>query len=275
MINPIIIDCTSSQSVAEAYIDFFEAGYHDVAANKKANTLDINTYKKIKQTALRLNRHFNYETNVGAGLPVIDTFRNLISAGDSLVKFQGILSGSMSYIFGKLDSGMPISEAVKKAKDLGFTEPDPRDDLSGMDVARKVLIIAREAGLELELSDVKIDSLLTEQLVKCKSIDEFMNQLPTIDDSIAKLNQKANENNCVLRFIGTVENNQCSVKIEQIPATSALYSVKDGENAISFHSQYYQPIPMVLRGYGAGANVTAAGIFSDVIKILPSKSSFL
>jgi aspartokinase/homoserine dehydrogenase 1 len=180
----------------------------------------------------------------------------------------------MSYIFGKLDSGMPISEAVQKAKDKGFTEPDPRDDLSGMDVARKVLIIAREAGLNLELSDVKVDSLLTDELLNCETIDEFMQKLPSIDHTIANLNKNASENNCVLRFIGTVENNQCSVKIEQIPNTSALYSVKEGENAISFHSQYYQPIPMVLRGYGAGANVTAAGIFSDVIKILPSKSSF-
>ena len=275
MINPIIVDCTSSTAIAKDYCDFFQAGYHIVAANKKANTLSYEYYQLLKHTAIHTNRQFNYETNVGAGLPVIDTFRNLLRAGDELVKFEGILSGSMSYIFGKLDEGLPISEAVSRAKEKGFTEPDPRDDLSGMDIARKVLIIAREAGLELELSDVKIDSLLTQELIDATNTQEFMKKLPELDEKIKKLSLQAQAENCVLRYIGTVEKNQCSVKIEKVPKESALYSVKDGENAISFYSQYYQPIPMVLRGYGAGADVTAAGIFSDVMKILPSKSSFV
>jgi aspartokinase/homoserine dehydrogenase 1 len=275
MINPIIVDCTSSESVAEAYVEFFQAGYHIVAANKKANTLSIEYFRKLKRLAIQSNRQFNYETNVGAGLPVIDTFRNLLRAGDKLIKFEGILSGSMSYIFGKLDDGLPLSEAVIKAKNKGFTEPDPRDDLSGMDIARKVLIIAREAGLPLELSDVKIDSLLTNELINCDSIDEFMKQLPSLDESIQTLNKQAQSENCVLRYIGSVSETECSVKIAKVPTTSALYSVKEGENAISFYSQYYNPIPMVLRGYGAGAEVTAAGIFSDVMKILPSKISFI
>ncbi len=275
MINPIIVDCTSSQSIAESYLDFFQAGYHIVAANKKANTLSFDYFNQLKHTAIKSNRQFNYETNVGAGLPVIDTFRNLLRAGDKLLKFEGILSGSMSYIFGKLDEGLPLSEAVIKAKVKGFTEPDPRDDLSGMDIARKVLIIAREAGFALELSDVKIDSLLTEELINCESIDAFMKLLPSIDLNIENLNQQAQAENSVLRYIGTVSENECIVKIEKVPVSSALYSVKDGENAISFYSQYYNPIPMVLRGYGAGADVTAAGIFSDVMKILPAKSSFI
>ncbi|MCF6289173.1 MAG: bifunctional aspartate kinase/homoserine dehydrogenase I, partial [Proteobacteria bacterium] len=275
MINPIIVDCTSSTSIAEAYLDFFKAGYHIVAANKKANTLDIRYYQQLKATAIRTNRQFNYETNVGAGLPVIDTFRNLIRAGDTLIKFEGILSGSMSYIFGKLDEGLPLSQAVIKAKEKGFTEPDPREDLSGMDIARKVLIVAREAGLNLELEDVKIESLLTKELEDCKTIDEFMQKLPNLDKAIQKLSQEAQTKNSVLRYIGTVKDGKCTVKIEKVASTSSLFSVKDGENAISFFSQYYQPIPMVLRGYGAGADVTAAGIFSDVIKILPAKSSFV
>lgn len=275
MINPIIVDCTSSQSVAESYLEFFKAGYHVVAANKKANTLSFDYYKEIQQTVISTHRQFNYETNVGAGLPVIDTFRNLIRAGDNLVKFEGILSGSMSYIFGKLDEGLPLSEAVIKAKDKGFTEPDPRDDLSGMDIARKVLIIAREAGLALELEDVQIDSLLTQELEDCKNTDEFMQKLPSLDKSIKQLSQQARSKNSVLRYIGTVQDGKCTVKIEKVANSSALYSVKDGENAISFYSQYYNPIPMVLRGYGAGADVTAAGIFSDVMKILPAKSSFV
>ena len=275
MTNPIIVDCTSSQSVAEAYIDFFKAGYHVVAANKKANTLNLSYYKEIKATATNLQRQYHYETNVGAGLPVIDTFKNLLNAGDSLIQFQGILSGSMSYIFGKLDSGMKFSEAVTKAKNKGFTEPDPRDDLSGMDIARKVLIIARESGLKLELKDVQIDSLLTNELLSCKDSSEFMKQLPSIDSQISDKVQAASDKNCVLRFVGNIENSKCSVKIEEVQKSSALYSIKDGENAIAIYSNYYHPIPMVLRGYGAGAEVTAAGIFSDMIKILPVKSSFI
>jgi aspartokinase/homoserine dehydrogenase 1 len=275
MINPIIVDCTSSQSIAEAYLDFFKAGYHIVAANKKANTLSLDYYNQLKQTAISVHRQFNYETNVGAGLPVIDTFRNLLRAGDTLVKFAGILSGSMSYIFGKLDEGMPLSEAVEIAKNKGFTEPDPRDDLSGMDIARKVLIIAREAGLKLELEDVQIDSLLTDELINCNSTEEFMLKLPQLDDSIQTLSKQAQSEGCVLRYVGIVSKNGCSVKIKSIGKDSALYAVKEGENAISFYSHYYQPIPMVLRGYGAGADVTAAGIFSDVMKILPAKSSFV
>ena len=275
MINPIIVDCTSSQKIAECYLNFFEAGYHIVAANKKANTLSLEYYNQLKQTAIATHRQFNYETNVGAGLPVIDTFRNLLRAGDTLLKFAGILSGSMSYIFGKLDEDMPLSEAVSIAKEKGFTEPDPRDDLSGMDIARKVLIIAREAGLNLELEDVQIESLLTDELINFESTDEFMQKLPQLDASIQTLSKQAQTESCVLRYVGTVSKEGCSVKIEKVGKDSALYAVKDGENAISFYSQYYQPIPMVLRGYGAGADVTAAGIFSDVMKILPAKSSFV
>ncbi len=275
MINPIIVDCTSSQKIAECYLEFFNSGYHVVAANKKANTLSYEYYQNLKAAAIKNNRQFNYETNVGAGLPVIDTFRNLIHAGDRLLKFEGILSGSMSYIFGKLDEGLALSEAVTRAKAKGFTEPDPRDDLSGMDIARKVLIVARESGLNLELKDVKIDSLLTKELENCQSVDEFMQNLPNIDKNIEKLNHEAAEENSVLRYIGTVEDGKCTVKIEKVAQTSALYSVKCGENAISFYSHYYNPIPMVLRGYGAGADVTAAGIFSDIMKILPVKSSYV
>ncbi len=275
MINPIIVDCTSSTSVAEAYLDFFSAGYHIIAANKKANTLSLDYYQQLKHTALQYNRQFHYETNVGAGLPVIDTFRNLIRAGDHLNTFEGILSGSMSYIFGKLDEGLSLSKAVIKAKEKGFTEPDPRDDLSGTDIARKVLIIAREAGMTLELSDITIDSLLTDELIDCQSVEEFMSSLASIDDEIALRNEQAKRKGCVLRFVGTIDNSGCSVSIKEIDKSSALYDIKDGENAMAFFSEYYQPIPMVLRGYGAGSAVTAAGVFADVMKILPTKSSFI
>jgi len=147
--NPVIVDCTSSQQVADMYLDFMEAGFHVVTPNKKANTSSYERYQALHKTALNSNRQYLYETTVGAGLPVIDNLQKLVIAGDELRKFEGILSGSLSFVFGKLDEGLSISEATRIAKENGFTEPDPRDDLSGMDVARKLLIMARESGMKL------------------------------------------------------------------------------------------------------------------------------
>ena len=269
MINPIIVDCTSSEAIAGDYIKYMQAGYHIVAANKKANTASLDYYQRLKSTRSVYNRQFLYETNVGAGLPVIENFRNLINAGDALIRFEGILSGSMSYIFGLLDDGIPFSQAVAQAREKGFTEPDPRDDLSGEDIARKVLILAREAGMDLELEDIEVDSLLNEAVNACTTVDEVMAQLGQLDAAVEERIQQASETGAVLRYIGLIDANGCRVSIEAVTPDHPMYSVKGGENALSFYSQYYQPIPLVLRGYGAGAEVTAAGIFADMLKIVP------
>ncbi|MEI5640829.1 MULTISPECIES: bifunctional aspartate kinase/homoserine dehydrogenase I [unclassified Pseudoalteromonas] len=268
LINPVIVDCSASQQVADNYLDFLNAGFHVVAANKKANTGSYQYYQALQQAALDKRRHFLYETNVGAGLPVLDNLKLLFGAGDELLSFNGILSGSLSYIFGVLSDGLTLSQATEKAKQNGFTEPDPRDDLSGTDVARKLLIIARESGLALELEDIEVESVLPDSFAKGASVDEFMQQLPQLDAAFAERIAAASREGKVLRYVGTIEQGKCRVGIEAVDACHALYDIRDGENALAILSQYYQPKPVVIRGYGAGAEVTSAGVFADILKTL-------
>ncbi|MBE0367186.1 bifunctional aspartokinase / homoserine dehydrogenase 1 [Pseudoalteromonas aurantia 208] len=268
LINPVIVDCTSSQQLADQYCNFLNAGFHVVAANKKANTGTYDYYQALVNAAQQKHRKFLYETNVGAGLPVLDNLQLLFSAGDELLSFNGILSGSLSYMFGALEDGLSLSEATAKAKANGFTEPDPRDDLSGTDVARKLLIIARESGLALELSDIEVEPVVSESFAEGASVNEFMTKLPELDGSFALKVKAAAEQGQVLRYVGSIENGHCRVGIEAVDKSHALYDIRDGENALAILSQYYQPRPFVIRGYGAGAEVTSAGVFADILKTL-------
>jgi aspartokinase/homoserine dehydrogenase 1 len=266
--NPVLVDCTSAEALAVQYVDFLAADFHVVTPNKKANTSSIDYYHQLRATAQAHRRRFLYETTVGAGLPVIDTLQGLFNAGDKLVSFEGILSGSLSYIFGLLEQGLPLSDVTEKAKALGFTEPDPRDDLSGMDVARKLLVMAREAGLMLNLDQVQIESVLPVGFAEGLPVPEFMAKLPELNAAFAERVAKAKADGKVLRYIGDIQNGLCRVAIKALDADHPLAKVKDGENALAIQTQYYQPIPFVLRGYGAGAKVTAAGVFSDVMRTL-------
>ncbi len=273
LVNPVLIDCTSSTAIAEQYPAMMEAGFHVVTPNKKANTASSEFYQLLRDTVQKTNRQFLYETTVGAGLPVIENLQKLFYAGDELKKFEGILSGSLSFVFGKLDEGLSLSEATNIAKQNGFTEPDPRDDLSGMDVARKLLIMAREAGLELELDDIQIEPVLPDFFDASGSIDEFMTKLPELDSHMAQKIEVAKAEGKVLRYVGSINEGKCVVNIQAVNEAHPLYMVKDGENALAIHSHYYQPIPYVIRGYGAGAAVTAAGVFADVMRTMPWKQA--
>lgn len=266
--NPVLVDCTSAESVASQYADFLAAGFHVVTPNKKANTASLGYYRQLRQVAQQQRRRFLYETTVGAGLPVIDTLQGLLNAGDELLAFEGILSGSLSYIFGELEAGASLSAVTAKAKAMGFTEPDPRDDLSGMDVARKLLIMAREAGMPLELSDVVIEPVLPADFNSSGSTDDFMARLATLDAAFSERVRAAAAEGKVLRYIGEIRDGKCQVSIKALLQDHPLAKVKDGENALAIHSRYYQPIPFVLRGYGAGAAVTSAGVFSDIMRTL-------
>lgn len=267
LVNPVLVDCTSNEKLALSYIDFMQAGFHVVTPNKKANTCSYEYYKGIRDTARKCHRKFLYEANVGAGLPVINTLQNLLSAGDSLIEFKGIMSGTLSYIFGKVEEGMSLSQATMDAYEKGFTEPNPADDLDGMDVARKLLILARECGYRTDLDDIVMEGAVDSRFLKGATLDELMANLREYDAIFDKKVQKAKESGRVLRYVASIREGQCRCGIEAVDVSDPLYKVSGGENALAFTTDYYKPIPLVIRGYGAGTAVTAAGVLSDILRL--------
>ncbi len=265
-LNPIFVDCTASYDLPNRYIDIFKAGMHITTPNKRANSMSMEYYRELRSAANSMHRRFLYETNVGAGLPIIDTLQNLFKSGDKLIGFYGIMSGSLSYIFGRLDEGATFSQAVLEAREQRFTEPDPRDDLGGLDVARKALIIAREAGMEVELEDITINKVFPSTFDDTGSVDVFIKNLPKLDDYFANKMAELKKENKVLRMAASIEGGKCSVGMLEVGPEHPLYTIKGCENAFVFHTARYNPIPMTIRGYGAGAGVTAAGVFGDILR---------
>ena len=274
-LNPIFVDCTASYDLPERYIDILKAGMNIATPNKRANSMSMDFYRKLRETANEMHVRFLYETNVGAGLPIIDTLQNLFKSGDRLTAFNGIMSGSLSYIFGRLDEGAKFSEAVLQAKELRYTEPDPRDDLKGTDVARKALIIAREAGMDIEIEDIQMNSIFPEGFSLEGSTEEFLKKLPELDDYFDKKMAALKKENKVLRMGASIKDGKVSVGMLEVGPENPLYGVRGGENAFVFTTARYTPIPLTVRGYGAGAGVTAAGVFGDILRTVSwNMSSF-
>ena len=272
-LNPIFVDCTASYDLPERYIDILKAGMNIATPNKRANSMSMEFYHQLRKTANEMHVRFLYETNVGAGLPIIDTLQNLFKSGDKLTGFNGIMSGSLSYIFGKLDEGKKFSEAVLEAKKLRYTEPDPRDDLKGTDVARKALIIAREAGMEIELSDIEMRSIFPADFSLEGTTEEFLAKLPELDSYFDEKMAALKKENKVLRMAASIKDGKVSVGMLEVGQDNPLYGVRGGENAFVFHTARYTPIPLTVRGYGAGAGVTAAGVFGDILRTVSWNSS--
>lgn len=264
---PVLVDCTTSEAVAEAYGALMEAGLHVVAANKKFNSGPLDRYEALRDTMARTGRRFRFETNVGAGLPVLTTLRAFHAGGDQVRRFEGILSGSLSYLMGRLEEGIAFSAAVKEAMAKGYTEPDPRDDLSGLDVARKVMILHRACSGRLELADVEVEGLLPADFDASGDRASFLRRIEDLDHAFAEQVSAAKARGQVLRHVGSFEGDRCRVAIQAVDASHPLHAVKGGENAFSFLTDFYDPCPLVVRGYGAGAEVTASGVLADVARV--------
>jgi bifunctional aspartokinase / homoserine dehydrogenase 1 len=265
--NSVFVDCTASQEVADAYDAIMEAKVAIVTPNKKANSGSLEKYRELKKLAFKRGVKFLYETNVAAGLPVINTLQDLMLSGDKIIRIEAVLSGSMNYIFSEFEKGASFSEVVRLAKDKGYTEPDPRDDLSGMDVARKILILGREAEQELHFEDISIQSMVPKDCEKTRDVEEFFQKLQSHDGEFAKLLEEAKAKGEKLRFMATLENGKAKVGLNSLDSSHPFFVLKGSDNMILFTTERYHDFPMIIRGPGAGADVTAAGVFADVIRL--------
>jgi len=266
---PVIVDCTASDYVSDYYQQWMESGVHVITPNKKVNSGPLERYNAVKKLQEEKHVHYFYEATVGAGLPVIATIKHLMDTGDHIKSVEGIFSGTLSYIFNNFKSGTKFSDIVKTAKENGFTEPDPRDDLSGTDVARKVTTLARESGVGLELSDIPVESLVPKELESCSSSEEFMQKLPEFDDQMTKLQEEAAAAGEVLRYVGSVDvaTGKGTVSLKRYPESHPFAQLNGTDNIILCVTDRYDPQPLVITGPGAGAEVTAGGVFSDLIRL--------
>jgi aspartokinase/homoserine dehydrogenase 1 len=265
--NTIFVDCTGSESVVNYYEDILSSNISIVTPNKIANSGKYEMYCRLKDVELKHGVKFLYETNVGAGLPVISTLNDLMNSGDEILKIEAILSGTLSYIFNSFKKGKKFSEIVMDAKNRGLSEPDPRDDLNGLDVLRKLLILAREIGLPLEQKDIVLENILPEKCQKAKSIQDFFEQLKSVDDEFEQQRQKAEKDSMALRYIATLEDNKANIKLKQVDNQHPFFALSGSDNMIVFTTKRYYERPLVIKGPGAGAEVTAAGVFADIIRI--------
>jgi len=262
----IFVDATGSVEVSNLYPKLFENQIHVVTASKLANTQSQETFDRLHQLAHDFDVKFHYETNVGAGLPVLSTIKNLTASGDEILEISGVVSGTMTYLFSELENGATFSETVNKARTLGYAEPDPRDDLSGEDVVRKFMILARNCGVRMERKEVNVKSLIPTHL-KNVNAAQFLEGLAEVDASWQKKIATEKEQGRVLRYTGKLQNGKIEVGIESVPKLSALGSLTGTTNLITIRTKRYNDQPLTIQGPGAGKEVTAAGVLADILKI--------
>lgn len=265
--SSIFVDCTSNEDVANMYEDILDSNIAIVTPNKKANSGSFETYQQLKKTSRQRGVRFLYETNVGAGLPVINTLNDLLLSGDKVIRIEAVLSGTLNFIFSSFTGEKPFSEIVNEAKEKGYTEPDPRDDLSGTDVARKILILSRECGLSLELGDIPIQNLVPVDCQGEMTTPEFLATLKKHDAMFETLRAQAEAKKEKLRYQAVLENGKVNVELKAVDSNHPFYSLSGSDNIILLTTERYHERPMVIRGPGAGAEVTAAGVFADIIRI--------
>ena len=265
--NSIFVDITANYDVAGIYEQFLKMNVGVVTCNKIACSSQYENYKKLKDLSRKYNAPFLFETNVGAGLPIIDTLKNLIASGDKVNKIQAVLSGSLNFIFNNFSETYNFHDVVKEAGVQGFTEPDPKIDLSGVDVARKILILIRESGYQMEMEDIKNNSFLPDECMKTNNNDDFFKSLTKYSSHFENLLSEAKNKDCRIKFVASFDNGKASVGLQFIPKESPFYNLEGKDNIVEFYTDRYSDQPLIIKGAGAGAAVTASGIFADVIRI--------
>lgn len=264
--NSVFVDCTASKEVAEIYQPLLEHNISVIAANKIAASSSYEKYARLKETALARGVFFRYETNVGAGLPIIGTINDLRNSGDVILKIEAVLSGTLNFIFNEISADVTLSEAVRRAKEQGYSEPDPRIDLSGKDVIRKLVILAREAGYKVEKTDVEAHLFIPDEFFE-GNIDEFWKNLPKLDADFEARRKQLDAEGKRWRFVATFDHGKLSVALKEVNRTHPFYNLQGSNNIVALTTERYREYPMLIQGYGAGASVTAAGVFANIMSI--------
>ena len=264
--NSVFVDCTASAAIAEIYKSLLTNNVSVVAANKIAASSSYEQYADLKEISRKKGIKFLFETNVGAGLPIINTINDLINSGDRITRIEAVLSGTLNYIFNTLSADVPFSQTIRMAKDAGYAEPDPRIDLSGKDVVRKLVILAREAGYRVEQEDVEKNLFVPNRYFD-GSLEDFWSTISELDEDFESRRRKLEREHKKYRFVAMMDEGKCSVGLQEVDTCHPFYDLEGSNNIIMITTERYKEYPMIIKGYGAGASVTAAGVFSDIISI--------
>jgi aspartokinase/homoserine dehydrogenase 1 len=266
MYNSIFVDCTANDKAAALYAELLNSNVSIVTANKVAASSAYENYAMLKKTAKRKGVKFLFETNVGAGLPIINTLNDMVNSGDSILKIEAVLSGTLNFIFNTISENVPLSQTIRMAKEQGYAEPDPRIDLSGVDVARKLLILVRESGYQFEMKDIKINTFIPEKYFE-GSVDDFWKTIPEMDAEFEANRKKLTAEGKMWRFVAKFDQGKAEIGLQEITAGHPFADLQGSNNLVMFTTERYQEFPMIIKGYGAGAAVTAAGVFADIIRV--------